>query len=520
MKYAELICALIISIILLVVYIRQSIVEHKVLKLKLIFAFLCVSLMVLGLAFNETLDKYKAGRYGIDIVTIAVYSLVGLAFFLSITANIAKNNLEVEFLKSLENDKIFILLDRKEKIKQISSNLCRTAGVDKKEVIGKRFFDFLADNFILLSLNDTQIKLSHVKENFRVWAEECKEGDSCKREFVVSSKDGGQTNVFNFVDTPIFTASKYTGHLLLGDLDDEVSMLQAERKLTDKARELENLKARFVSYLDITNEAVFFNNLDEHYIWGNDVFVKTLALNGNTISRAEFDKYIHPEDLAFYNRELSSLTENAPAYDLKYRFKTGVGYQFVRERGKRIFNKGTNDEITGTIEIVNDSHFQKSDMPFLDTIKDESQLYVDVDSAYRSELPFEVVLLSLTNIPEINRVHGRSIGNMVIGEYVKALKEKLVSGEKVYRISGLEFVLLIEDGRKMTILKQLLDQRKITNVTMTYGSIEIEIEAHYGVVFYTDSNNSKELLRCAQRALTAAKLPQVEVNYMYYRDIK
>ena len=42
MKYAELICALIISVILLAVYIRQSIVERKVLKLKLIFAFLCV----------------------------------------------------------------------------------------------------------------------------------------------------------------------------------------------------------------------------------------------------------------------------------------------------------------------------------------------------------------------------------------------------------------------------------------------------------------------------------------------
>lgn len=520
MVYAELICALILAVILLSLYVKQCIIEHRILKLKLIFSFICVAIMVLALCFYDTIAKHDTLKLALDVVTIGEYALIGIAFFLAISSNISKGSLEAEFLKSLENDKIFILLDRKERIKQISSNLTRTAGVDKKDVLGKKFFDFLSNNFVLLSLNDTQVKLSHVKENFRVWSEECKEGDSCKREFLVSSKDGKETNVFNFTDTPIFTASRYTGHLLIGDLDDEASMLSAERKLTDKSKELSSLKARFASYLDITNEAVFFNNIDEHYIWGNDAFVKTLNLNGNTIARSEYDKYIHPDDLAFYNRQISDLTEAAPAYDLKYRFKTGVSYQFVHERGRRIFTKGADDEITGTIEIVSDSHFQRSDMSFLDTIKDEAQMYADIDNAYRSELPFEVVMLSLTNIPDINQAHGRSIGNMVLGEYMKALKDKLVNGDKVYRISGLDFVLLIEDGRKMTILQQLLEQNKITNVVMRYGAIDLEVEAHYGVAFYSDSNNAKDLIKNVSRALNAAKLPQVGVNYMFFRDIR
>lgn len=520
MKYAELICALVLSVILLGVYVRQFIIEHKISLPKLIFSLLCVASMVLGIALNDIIVKHKTTNYGLDGVTIAVYVFVGIAFAKNISDSTLKSNLEVEFLKSLENDKIFVLLDRKERVKQISSNLCRTAGVDKKDVIGHKFFEFLDKNFVLLSLNDTQVKLSHVKENFKIWSEECKEGDSCKREFLVSSKDGKETNVFNFTDTPIFTASKYTGHLLLGDLDDELSMLSAERKLTDKSRELTDIKARFNAYLDITEESVFFYNIDEHYIWGNDSFVKTLNLNGNSIARGEFDKYIHPDDMAFYNRTISDLTEATPSYDIKYRFRTGTNYQFVHERGKRIFNKGADSEITGTIEIVNDAHFQRSDMPVLDTIKDEAQMYADIDNAYRSELPFELVMFSLTNLPEINEKHGRSIGNMVLGEYVRAIKEKFVNDEKIYRISGLEFVMLIDDGRKMTILKQMLEKKSLTSVSMKYGAMDVEIEANFGVAFYSDCNNSKDIVSAVNKALNTSRLPQVNVSYMFYRDIR
>lgn len=520
MKYAELICALVLAVILLGVYVKQCLVEHKILKFKLIFSFVCITVCSVGMIFYDKIRKNDNANLALDIATIVMFVLIGSGFFIAIAGSATKTSLENEFLRSLENDKIFILLDRKERIKQISSNLTRTAGVDKKDVLGKKFFDFIGNNFTLLMLNDTQIKMSHLKENFRVWSEECKEGDSCKREFLVSSKDGKETNVFNFTDTPIFAASKYTGHLLLGDLDEEASMLSAERKLTDKSRELTGIKARFSNYLQVTEEAVFFYNIDEHYIWGNDTFVETLKLNGNTISRAEFDKYIHPDDLAFYNREISNLTEGQPEYDIKYRFKTGVNYQFVHEKGRRIFQKGADDEITGTVEIVVDSGFAKTDGTFLDTVKDEPQMYADIDNIYRSELPFEVVMVSVTSLPEINRVHGRSIGNLILSEYIKALKEKLVSGDRVYRISGLDFVLVLEDGRNMTILKQMLEKGVVTHVERSYGSIKVELEAHFGVAFYNDAPNAKELVMAAEKSLKAAKLPQVEVNYMFYRDIR
>ena len=351
-------------------------------------------------------------------------------------------------------------------------------------------------------------------------AEECKEGDTCKREFLVSSKDGKETNVLNFVDNPIFTASRYSGHLLIGDLDEEATMLDAKRKLSDKSNELSNVKSRMRALFDITEESIFFYNIDENYIWGNDAFVRDLNVNGNTIARSEFEHYIHPDDIAFYQKSISGLTESKPAYDVKYRFKTGANYQFIHERGKRIFAKGADSGIAGTIEIVNDKHFEHSDMPLLDTIKDEAQMYADIETAYREGYPFEVAMFKLTNLPEINKTQGRSVGNMVLGEYIKAVNDKLVNDGMIYRISGLDFVILINDGRKMSILRTMLEKNILTASAMDYGGIHIDIKANFGVAFYNECRNAKEIIDAAERALNTSMLPQVGVDYMFYSDIK
>ena len=520
MKYAEVICALIMSIILLAVYVTQSIIERKVLKGRLILAFICCGVAGLSLALSDIIEKHKYVEYAKEGLIILVYVVVCIAFFKTITESTSRSHLESEFVKTLENDKIFVLLDKKERIKQISSNLCKLAGIEKREATGKRFFDFISNNFVLLSLNDTQIKMSKVKEHFRVWAEECKEGDTCKREFLVSSKDGKETNVLNFVDNPLFTASRYSGHLLIGDLDEEATMIDAKRKLSDKSNELSNVKSRMRALFDITEESIFFYNIDENYIWGNDAFVRDLNVNGNTIARSEFEHYIHPDDIAFYQKSISGLTESKPAYDVKYRFKTGANYQFIHERGKRIFAKGADSEIAGTIEIVNDKHFEHSDMPLLDTIKDEAQMYADIETAYREGYPFEVAMFKLTNLPEINKTQGRSVGNMVLGEYIKAVNDKLVNDGMIYRISGLDFVILINDGRKMSILRTMLEKNILTASAMDYGGIHLDIKANFGVAFYNECRNAKEIIDAAERALNTSMLPQVGVDYMFYSDIK
>ncbi len=520
MKYASVICALVMSIILLIMYITQSIISRKVLKVRLILAFVLTGLMAVILGLGDVISKHKYLEYAKDGVLIADYVLVCAAFFKNVVDATQKTQLENEFIKSLENDKIFVLLDRKDKIKQISTNLAKLAGLTKKDLIGKKFFDYIGDNFNLVSLNDAEIKLTKVKEHFRVWAEECKEGDSCKREFLLTSKDGRDSYVFNFLDTPIFTVSKYSGHLLLGDLDSEQSMLNAERKLSDTTDKLSSIKQRMQALFDVSSEAIFYINIDNGSIWGNNEFLNILNLSRNQMARSEFEKYIHPDDLPFYQKQLSNLTEKNPSYDIKYRYKTGMNYQFVHEKGKRIFSKNSGDEIACTIEVVHDKHFEHSDMPLLDSLKDSVQMYEDIDQIYREGCPFELAMFKLTNIPEINEEHGRQIGNMVIGEYVKAVNDKLVNDMLFYRITGLEFCIIVTDGRKMTILRTMLEKSVLTESAMDYGGLHLDIKANFGVAFYNDARSAKELVTYAKRALDLSQHPKMNTNYLFYNDIK
>lgn len=523
MKYTPTICALALAIILLFVYIRQSIIEHKIYKFKLILAFILVGFFSLCLGFYDVFyadDVKKVWQYVRDISVILGYVIIGIALFLNIDFQTTKTSLDSEFVRCLENDKIFILLDKKEKIREISESFAELAGDEKKKIIGKKFGDFLEEYFVVNSINDTTIKMSKLKEYFKTWASEAKKDEKYKREFLLSNREGSDSIVLNLTDIPIFQADAYKGHLLIGDKDNTSNLLNAERKLNDKTSELSNIKARFTSYLSITDEAVFFFNIDDKYLWGNDAFVKNLNLKGNTIGRAEFENYIHKDDLAYYSRVIAGLTPTNPAYEVKYRFKTGANYKFVVEKGKRIFTKGEADEITGTISLINDNHYQKTDMPVLDTLKDESEMLADIDKLYRDRVPFMTAIFKMTNLPIINDEKGRSIGNMVLEEYVKAIKDKFIDDDLIYRVSGLDFVLVVTDTRKMNVLQTMLQKGSITSLTMNYGSLSVDILVNYGVCFYNDSLDAQGLIKCAYKALNTTLLPNYNANFLYYRDIK
>ena len=520
MKYAETICGLALAVILVFVYVRQCIIEKKLYKFKLILSLIILAVFVLSLGFYDIIDKHKTLQYIRDGGAIAGYTIIGLCFFFNIDFATTKSTLESEFVRCLETDKVFILLDKKEKIREVSQSFADLANVSKKDILGLRFLEFLDNYFVINALNDTEVKMSKLKEYFKDWASSVKPDERCQREFLLANRSGSNSFVLNLTDIPIFTGESYKGHLLIGEKDSSENLLSAERKLNDKTSELTNVKNRFSSLLSITDECIFFYNLDQKYIWGNDAFVHSLNLNGNTIGRAEYEQYIHKDDLAYYTRQIAALTPQNPSYDVKYRFKTGANYKFIHEKGTRIFSKGEADEITGTVTLINDSHFEKSNMPGLDSVKDEAQMLADIDILYKQGVSFEVALFKMTNLPDINDEHGRSIGNMVLEEYVKAIKDKFVNDDLIYRISGLEFVIVLTDGRRMNVLQNLLQKNALTNLTRDYGSMHIDISVNFGVTFSNEARNSNEVVKACYKALNMSLLPNYNSNYLYYRDIR
>ncbi len=513
---------LLLSLILLFIYIRQSIVDHKLYKTRIVMAFIITGVMVFDIALFDVLGKRKPTMYARDFTAIISCVIVGLCYFKNITTSSIKANLEQEFLRALENDKIFVLLDKKDRIKQISMSFLDLAeSENKKEAVGRKFFDFFQDSFHLIAMNDQDIKISKLREFFRIYAEEVKEGDRSHREFVITKKSGGgRTYVLNLLDTPIFVAGKYAGHLMIGDLHDESSKLDAERQLDNKIDELNNIKDRFGALMNVSEESIFFYNIDDSTIWCNESLKKNLDLSKNNMDREEFEALIDPEDLRSYKSIVYNLTVSNSSYEAKYRFKTAGGYTFIKERGKRIFGKNGCDEVVGTIEIVRDKHFEKTNMTALDMVNDETKLIIDLEKLIRSNVSFEVVMFKMTNLPEINEKYGRSIGNMVLAEYVKAVKKNFINDDMIYRVTGLEFVIILTDSRKMQVLKRGFESGNLVSLVMPYGSLEIGVECNYGCAYNDEVANAKDALNAVKNALRVSQLPSVSSRVIYYRDIK
>ncbi len=519
MKYINPICALILSVFLFMTFVKQSIVNRRLYKNRISFSCLLIFVLSMVVIFYEDIaekDNYvKALNYSL----IGCYSLIGVAFFININSSTTKGNMDKEFIKTLEVDKLFILLDKKERVREVSTSLALEFGLEKEDMIGRKFFDILDESFQVATLNDISMDNQKVREYFKQYASRTKEGAKEKREFVLGN-ESNKLVVLNLVDISIFTASKYSGHLMIGDKYSEDSLMSVEKELLEKHSELEAIKARFVSHLEITEEGIFFYNIDENYIWGNDAFVSKLVLQSNSISRDEYEQNIHKDDLAYYNKIIASLTHENPNYDVTYRFKTGVNYVFVREVGKRNFSTTSSDEIVGYVEIVKNKHYERSNIEILDNIKATEELAKDIDYLYRDRKTFELVSFKIASIPEINAKNGRSVGNMVIGEYIKAITNNFVNDGYIYRISGLEFIFIITDFRKMDLLKKMLESEKLTNTCMQYGNMKIEVETFFGIALSSEAQLTKDLISFSYKALNVSQMEQVSTNYMFHKDIR
>ena len=134
---------------------------------------------------------------------------------------------------------------------------------------------------------------------------------------------------------------------------------------------------------------------------------------------------------------------------------------------------------------------------------------------------YEVAYFKVAGIPEINEKYGRAIGNMMLGHYISLIKEKFLTDNSIYRLSGLEFVAIISNYNKMQTLKSYLNQdERILHVSANYADKVIELNVYMGLALSNDTAFSKDALANAKTALRVSESAQYKSNFAYYRDIR
>ncbi len=508
-----------LAVFLFIIYIKDAYFEKKINIVRFIFSgtIIVVALLYL-IVFYSMIKDDRSILDIIDYVCYGIFALEAIAYFLVGYKGVTNKYLYKEYLKIVENDRIYILLDKNDRIKAASKSILEAMLEVNKKVIGRNFFDIFDSMYKVCQINDQAFSNKDLRRMFFMLNEQTK-STVIKREIKTYDMDNNPV-IISLSDHVICENGKYMGHILLGQEHSQDTMLNVEAKLKDNEENLDNIKLKFQAQLELTNEAIMFYNIDKGYIWANDIFVSMLHLNENTISMERYLSLINPQEVEYYKSTIASLTAANPNYEIRFRLLVGATYVYVCERGKRLFDSSSN-EIISYLEFINSNHYERSNIPELDNVKSMSELVIAINSLYKQSRTFQLVTFRIDNIKDLNDEYGRDMGNMVMAEYMKAIIKNFVDDGMIYRVSGLEFSFIITDYRKMDILSRTLKRDdKLLKASMKYGSEIITTDVYMGIALSSDVINSSMLIEAARKALKTALLDQVSTNYIYYKDIK
>lgn len=526
MLFQHPIYPLIITLFTLFLVVIQSIQNERVLRNRLILAFFNMTLLVGVLAvYYQTSLILEPGIYQEIYITYTffVYLIFLAVLYTTFKSATLKSNHYQLFVKSIKSSRwnAYYVVDGKERIKDISSSLLQELGLEKEDVIGKKLFHIFNKSVRFTKLNGTDINNKWLEGYYATYKQEAKPGDSETQEIHLLNVDGNPI-ILNLVCQPVFVLGKYRGRIVVGEKKTNLDLLAVEKELNQTNVELESIRHKFIATLELSEEGLFYIDLDARTLWACDALVASLKLPDNLVDLTDFRRLIQADDLKKYLAILGDLSVSKKQYSTSYRIVIDGQYQWVKERGKRLFEDTSGSIIMGTINPLKTKHFQSSHIDVLDELKDKNDLLVSTKALFQNNRYFQLGLIHLKNIPKINEDHGREIGNMLMAEYIKKLKTTFVTDYgDVFRVSGIEFAVVITDPRKMEILNQGLKNNKtFLNLSMQYGSIQTELEVFIGIATGgSDAHDEYQVYQAALQALKIAENPQFDGHGCYYKDI-
>lgn len=515
---------LIISLFTLVLVILQSIQSEKVLKNRLIIAFFNIAVTVMVFVMYNSIILENDSYILIYIIfNFAVYFLFLLVLYATFKTSALKANHYQLFVKSIKNSRwnAYYVVDKKERVKDISQSLLQELGVEKEEIIGKKLFNVLNKTIRITKLNSLDMNNKQLENYYLNYQDNAKPNDSETQELQFLN-DSGNPVLLHLVMQPVFSLGKYKGRICVGEKKTDFNLLAVEKELNDRNSELESIRHKFIATLELSEEGLFYIDLDERTIWASDSLVSMIGLPSNLLDLTDFRRLIEAEDLKKYLALLGDLTINKTQYQTSYRIKVKGSYIWFKEKGKRLFEDTNSAIIMGTLNPMKTKHFQASQIDTLDLLKDKNEFLAHMHKLFNDNRYFQLVVFKLQNIPKINDDYGREVGNMFIAEYIKKMSSSFVSESgDIFRITGIEFAITITDPRKMEVLANgVKSNPTFLNLNMQYGSISESLEVFAGIAIGgSDAHEEHQLYQAAFQALKISLNPQFSAHGCYYKDI-
>ncbi len=300
----------------------------------------------------------------------------------------------------------------------------------------------------------------------------------------------------------------------------DYDFFELEKELEDLKSTSDLLRLRYISTIGLVKEALLFYNEDLNGLFVTDQYLEFTKTGKHEYSLEEFVETIHEDDQTAYLGAIRKASKKNPNYELKYRIKAGQGHLWIEERG-RVFEFDKKLHLIAAVRPIDIKLFPETLIHEIDSLPTEQNLVSYLNQAMKETEPFYLIMIQLTNIPDINNRFGRDVGNLMIAEYIKKMRFHFAKDvNSVFRITGIQFALIIKEQRKYDVLYRALQSGgDLVNLMLNIGGIQQVVYPNLGIVRHEpwSAYTISELLSLANKTLNEAIRNQKK-NYSIYGE--
>jgi diguanylate cyclase (GGDEF)-like protein/PAS domain S-box-containing protein len=304
------------------------------------------------------------------------------------------------------------------------------------------------------------------------------------------------------------------------ELKSTITMALYKHRMTRKLRESEE---RYALAVRAANDGIWDWNLKTNQIYFSNRWKEMLGYSEEEIGDDpnEWFKLVHPDDQKQVQAKLvAHLNGSTPHFECEYRIRHSNGaYLWVLSRGLAVRDgtgaayrmAGSQSDITARKmaeeRLAHDAvHDALTGLPNRTLFLDRLQNRLERTKRNPDDL-FAVMFIDLDRFKLVNDSLGHAVGDQLLITVANRLKQSLRPEDTISRLSGDEFVILLD------VVKDVADARRVADrikgqlrTTTILGAVERSPTASIGIVMFNKSySTAGELLRDADSAMYHAK---------------
>lgn len=287
----------------------------------------------------------------------------------------------------------------------------------------------------------------------------------------------------------------------------DYDFFEMEKELDELKSTSELLRLRYISTIKLLNEGLLFYNETMDGWFASDQFLKITGLSKAEMTMDEYCEIIHPDDRGQYLSTLKKASKKNPTFDLKYRVNREGLFVWVEEHGQ-VFEFDKKLQVISAVKGIDMKLFPETLIHEIDSLPAEQQLFQYLSQIMKEPESFYLVMIQLTNVPDINSRFGRDVGNLMIAEYVKKMRFNFAKDiNSIFRITGIQFALIIREQRKYDVLYRALQSGgELVNLMINIGGIQQVVYPNLGIIKHEpwSTHTLNEFVGLANKSLDEA----------------